>query len=183
MTSDPARSHIHRSLSGSKVEFTIQRTPDKSSIKKITGEPRLYKPNDMFLEAMRKSAAIVRKDGRRIAFVHVWSFAGERYYELLRELVGSTLKEGEALVLDLRGGYGKVVGSRTAGALRAGRPFFLSDGSLLYLAVASCTANGEDLEGKGVEPDVKVDRPLPYCAGKDPQLLKAVEAAVGEIGK
>lgn len=78
---------------------------------------------------------------------------------------------------------GPVVGSRTAGAVLAGRPFILSDGSLLYLAVADVLVDGERLEGVGVEPDVVVERDLPFSNGADPQLEAARDALLAEIRK
>ncbi|MDY7107058.1 MAG: S41 family peptidase [Planctomycetota bacterium] len=72
---------------------------------------------------------------------------------------------------------GPVVGTPTAGAVTAGRAFILSDGSLLYLAVADVRVDGKRLEGVGVEPDVRVPREIPYAAGADPQLQRAVEVA------
>jgi carboxyl-terminal processing protease len=72
---------------------------------------------------------------------------------------------------------GPVVGTPTAGAVTGGRPFILSDGSLLYLAVADVRVDGERLEGVGVEPDVLVPFEIPYAAGADPQLQRAIEIA------
>jgi carboxyl-terminal processing protease len=37
---------------------------------------------------------------------------------------------------------------------------------------------GERLEGQGVVPDVEVPFPLPYAAGRDPQLEAALEKLV-----
>ncbi|MEJ6782591.1 S41 family peptidase [Aminobacter sp. Piv2-1] len=68
-----------------------------------------------------------------------------------------------------------LVGSRTAGALLAGRAYLLPDDSLLEIAVADAVI-GDDLrlEGIGVEPDIAVAAPLPYAAGRDPQRDAAV---------
>lgn len=70
----------------------------------------------------------------------------------------------------------KLVGSRTAGALLAGRVYVLPDDSLLEIAVSDAII-GDDirLEGIGVAPDVPVEFTLPYAAGKDPQRDAAVE--------
>jgi carboxyl-terminal processing protease len=71
-------------------------------------------------------------------------------------------------------GLGEVVGTRTAGAVLAGRAFLLSDGSLLFLAVADVLVDGQRLEGIGVTPTIEVPFPLEYAQGKDPQLERAV---------
>jgi len=70
-----------------------------------------------------------------------------------------------------------LVGERTAGAVLGGSPRLLSDQSLLFLATVDVRVDGEMLEGKGVEPDVIVLDTLPYAAGKDVQLDKAVKIA------
>ena len=73
---------------------------------------------------------------------------------------------------------GVLVGERTAGFVVGGRPFLLSDGSLLYLAVMDAEVDGQRLEGVGVVPDVEVPDQLDLAAGADPQLERAVALAV-----
>lgn len=69
-----------------------------------------------------------------------------------------------------------LVGTRTAGALLAGRAYLLPDDSLLEIAVSDAVI-GDDirLEGSGVQPDVPVPFSLPYAAGADPQRDAAIE--------
>jgi carboxyl-terminal processing protease len=76
-------------------------------------------------------------------------------------------------------GFGEVIGERTAGALLAGRAFLLSDDSLMIIAVDDVAVDGERLEGRGVEPTIRVPFDLPYAAGRDPQLDRAVRALTG----
>lgn len=71
---------------------------------------------------------------------------------------------------------GPLIGERTGGAVLAGRPFILSDGSVLYLAVSDVRVDGIRLEGVGVEPTIRVERAIPFCAGKDPVIDAGVEA-------
>jgi len=202
--------------------------------------PLRIQPEEMYLAAQRASGRVFERGDRRIAYVHVRSWASKRYQDLLEEqLLESELASADALVLDLRGGWGgadpgylalfdprapelvmtprnepatrtrrawtkpvvllvdgstrsgkeviayafkrhaigPVVGERTAGAVLGGRPFVLRDGTLLMLAVADVTVDGERLEGVGVEPDVLVPRELPYSAGRDPQLEAALDQA------
>jgi carboxyl-terminal processing protease len=80
-------------------------------------------------------------------------------------------------------GYGEVIGTRTAGALLAGRTFYLSDGSFLLLAVADVAVDGERLEGKGVEPTVEVPFDIRYAAGADPQLDRAVDLLTQKLSQ
>lgn len=228
---------------GSNVSIKIQRTKEKSSFKTFVIKPEEFIPNEMFENAMRKSARVISHKGTDVGYIHVWSFAGEKYYELLKEIIGTQLTSAKALVIDLRYGpgganpeylnlfndrvpvlkhklrngqgwthdpqwrkpvvllvnddtrsgkeivafgfkkynYGKIVGTRTAGAVLGARPYFLSDGSMLYLAGGVCLTDGENLEGKGVLPDIEVPQELKYCVGKDIQLDKAVEIAAQEV--
>jgi carboxyl-terminal processing protease len=73
-----------------------------------------------------------------------------------------------------------LVGERTAGAVTFGRPYCLSDGSVMYLAVAEARLDGERLEGRGVDPDIAVPFDFRYAGGRDPQLDRALDLlAVG----
>ena len=73
--------------------------------------------------------------------------------------------------------YGPLVGAHTAGAVTGGSPFLLPNGSLLYVAVADIAIEGRRLEGVGVAPDIAVPFSLPYAAGADPQLERAIKEA------
>ena len=68
-----------------------------------------------------------------------------------------------------------LIGTRTAGDVLAGRAFVLEDNSLLEIAVSDVHVDGMRLEGNGVSPDISVPFELPYAAGNDPQLDRAVE--------
>ena len=78
-------------------------------------------------------------------------------------------------------GYGKVVGSRTGGAVLAGRAIPIGPEGLLYLAVADVRVDGERLEGVGVEPDVSVPFDRRWSAGTDPQLDAAVKTLIEQV--
>ena len=203
--------------------------------------PERIRPNELFLNALRSSVRVIDREGQRLGYVRIWSYARRQYHRVLvEELAKGGPKDVDGLVLDLRGGWGgaqpeytelfvggapvmtyvgrdgreafasfrwrrpvvvlvdegtrsgkevvtyglqrqdvPVVGTRTAGALLAARGFLLSDGSLLVLAVSDVRVEGERLEGRGVVPDVKVSFPLPYAAGRDPQL----DAALGKLAQ
>lgn len=195
--------------------------------------------DDIWLEAQEKGSKLIQSGGTTVAYVPLFSCAGERYMEALQDSIGGRLREARALVLDFRDGWGGcnpafvgvfndavpalenigrdgkaqrfdsqwrgplvvlinggtrsgkevvsyalkkhrrgfLVGKRTAGAVVGGRCFLLSDRSLLYLAVADSRVDGERLEGIGVAPDVEVEDTLPYAAGADPQLDRALDLA------
>lgn len=76
---------------------------------------------------------------------------------------------------------GPVIGSRTAGAVVAGSPFLMQDGSLLLLAVADLLVDGQRLEGKGVTPNISVPFSLKYAQGVDPQKEQAIETMLAVV--
>ncbi len=82
-----------------------------------------------------------------------------------KEIVAHSLKQGGV----------PLVGERTAGAVLAGRAFFLPDDSLLILAVLDVEVDGVRLEGEGVEPDIPVPFEPAFSAGEDPQLEAAMD--------
>jgi carboxyl-terminal processing protease len=193
---------------------------------------------------MRQSIKIIERNSKKIGYVHIWSYAGDQYQQLLVEEIGyGKLKDTEGLILDLRDGWGgaepnylnifnkqvpgltqmardgvkrtidlqwrkpvvmvvnngsrsgkeilaygfkkygigKLIGTKTAGAVVGGSPFLLEDGNLLYLAVVDVWIDGERLEGKGVIPDIEVPFPLEYAQGKDPQFNKAVDVLLEQL--
>lgn len=231
--------HAIRSFSGKEnqpVQMRVQRTPDPASMTVVTVTPKSLDPTTMFLEAMKASVQVIEKDGAKIGYVHIWSYAGETYQEQLEDELSGRLRDADGLILDLRDGWGganpnylwpfvappltmtsigrdgkrtdyqtgwtkpvcllvnegsksgkevlayyfrkarrgMIVGSRTAGAVMAGRPFVMSDGSLLYLAVNDGLLDGKRPEGNGVVPDVEVPFSIPYAEGADPQKAGAI---------
>jgi carboxyl-terminal processing protease len=92
-------------------------------------------------------------------------------------LIDETTRSGkEVLAYGFRKyGHGPLVGATTAGAVVGGKGFRIGDRALLYLAISDLRVDGERLEGRGVEPDHPVPFSLPYSAGADPRLERALE--------
>ena len=76
---------------------------------------------------------------------------------------------------------GTMVGGRTAGAVVGGSPRMMSNGDVMYLAVVDTRVDGIRLEGKGVAPDLAVERPLQWAGGADPQRDAAVGVALEKV--
>src|SRR5262249_40734429 len=88
------------------VTLQVRRSLDGPS-QDIVVVPEQIKPNEAFLQAMQESARIINTDGVKIGYIHVWSYAGMQYQRLLeREIFSGTLKAADALVVDLRDGWG-----------------------------------------------------------------------------
>lgn len=78
-----------------------------------------------------------------------------------------------------RNRIGKIVGTRTGGAVLAGTIFANeSDASLLYVATHDIVLDdGTRLEGTGVEPDITVPFDIEFAQGADPQRERALSEA------
>jgi len=75
-----------------------------------------------------------------------------------------------------RSAFGPVIGTPSAGAVVSGALVPMPGDLLLYVAVTGHKFDGgQRLEGTGVIPDHRVERPLPYAGGADPVLDAAVE--------
>jgi carboxyl-terminal processing protease len=126
-----------------------------------------------FFNTVPPVLTLIDRDGERRTYDPQWR-------KPLYVLINGGTRSGKEVVAHAlqREMLGMLVGVRTAGFVVGGRPFLLSDGSLLYLAVMDAEVDGERLEGVGVAPDVEVPDQLDFAAGADPQLERAVELAV-----
>jgi carboxyl-terminal processing protease len=80
------------------------------TVMQIPVTPVDIEPNRMFLDGMKASARIVQANARRIGYVHVWSYAGYAYQQALERLLSEgALKDADALIWDLRDGWGGAV--------------------------------------------------------------------------
>jgi carboxyl-terminal processing protease len=109
LAADGAPYHPIRSLTAKvNQEVTLQvRRSRAETPHDVVVVPQQTKPNEAFLKAMRESARVIHTQGVAIGYIHVWSYAGSQYQRLLEhEIFSGTLKEADALVLDLRDGWG-----------------------------------------------------------------------------
>jgi len=99
----PIRSFAGRT--GTEVTLTVERTPGDRRDLAVT--PVWLDGVTMFEDAMRASARVIERDGARVGYIRAWSYAGRKYQDILvGEVLYGRLKEADALVLDLRGGWG-----------------------------------------------------------------------------
>ncbi|MGB3583728.1 MAG: S41 family peptidase [Roseiarcus sp.] len=92
---------------GAPVSLQIRRASGAAPIA-ISVTPADLHPGEMFLRGLQASArVIVAGNNARIGYVHVWSYASRRYQSALEDLISEgALKDADALVWDLRGGWG-----------------------------------------------------------------------------
>jgi carboxyl-terminal processing protease len=95
-----------RSSVGRDVAFEIRRREQTEPFT-IVMQPVLVNPKQEMLEAQKASVQIIERAGTHIGYIHLYSYAGDEYHqELLNALVWGTLKEADALIIDLRYGLG-----------------------------------------------------------------------------
>ncbi|MEM6839929.1 MAG: S41 family peptidase [Cyanobacteria bacterium P01_C01_bin.120] len=92
---------------GQSVTLQVQRSPNPDSQQTLTVVPQTYDGITMFLDAMADSIEIIEASDKQIGYVHIWSYAGDQYQQkLVEELIYGQLREADALILDLREGWG-----------------------------------------------------------------------------
>jgi carboxyl-terminal processing protease len=91
---------------GAPVSLQIRRASGAAPIT-ISVSPADLHPNEMFLRGLKDSARVIVSDKAKIGYVHVWSYASRRIQSALEDLMSDgPLKDADALVFDLRGGWG-----------------------------------------------------------------------------
>lgn len=88
---------------GKTATLSIRRSSEDLTAKiKIEKEQCL----DMFLEASKDSVKVFEKNGRKIGYFHLWTQANSSFRDALSNAVYGKLKETDAMILDLRDGFG-----------------------------------------------------------------------------
>ncbi|MGY4284826.1 carboxyl-terminal processing protease [Bradyrhizobium sp. LM2.7] len=78
-----------------------------ASVLQVPVTPVDLEPTKMFLRGLESSARVIESNGRRIGYVHVWCYAGSIYQRALESLLSQgALKDADALIWDLRNGWG-----------------------------------------------------------------------------
>ncbi len=86
------------------TQFQIKRSGTAMT---LTIVPKLVRPKQELLDAMNSSIKIHKIEGRKIGYVHIYSYAGIEYQNALEESIAwGVLKDADALVIDLRFGPG-----------------------------------------------------------------------------
>ncbi len=91
---------------GIPTRLRIQRTSDPESRTTLTVTPARIHPTTLYKESLRASARIIDRAGKRMGYVRVRSYANPAYHDILTDLLSTSLKDIDGLVLDFRGGWG-----------------------------------------------------------------------------
>lgn len=91
---------------GKKVKFEINRRNDRDS-HTLFVTPALVSPGKEMLDAEVASIRIFETKKVKVGYIHIYSYAGEAYHKALIEAISwGKLKEADALIIDLRYGFG-----------------------------------------------------------------------------
>ncbi len=95
-----------RARDGLETKVTIQRTPDPDSRRTLTVTPRVIHPRELFTESISDGARLIEHNHRTIAYARIRSYAHPDYHERLKDLLRTKFKDADALIIDIRGGWG-----------------------------------------------------------------------------
>jgi carboxyl-terminal processing protease len=102
----PSEIESFRGKSGQTVTAGLRRVSGQAMTMLDVPVERI-EPIAFFASAARDSVRIANRNGYRIGSIRLWAYAGDAFQDLLRdELSHGRLKDVDALVLDLRGGWG-----------------------------------------------------------------------------
>jgi carboxyl-terminal processing protease len=91
---------------GQPVKVEVRRLADGPT-QRLNVVPEVIEPGEAFKTAMTQGARIIERSGRRIGHVPIFSYAGGEYQETLVDLLSTgKLKDADAVIWDLRDGWG-----------------------------------------------------------------------------
>jgi len=91
---------------GAPIPLEIRRSRDAEP-EVVWVDVEIVMPHEAFERDLRESVRVVERGQARVGYVRVYSFAGEQYYMALKSVLREApLSDADALVIDLRGGWG-----------------------------------------------------------------------------
>jgi carboxyl-terminal processing protease len=102
---EPGRSFAGRA--GDRMALRIRRDGPEAQPIEIVVHPIEASPHELWRDSIGASARVIERDGRRLGYVRIYSWAGAEMQEAFVAALGSEpLASAEGLVLDIRGGWG-----------------------------------------------------------------------------
>ena len=90
---------------GKSLKVVVQVGPEQQ--RRVELEPVWIEPQQLMMDGLVRSMRLVAHGEHRIAYARLWSYAGQAFHDrLCHELFHGQLRDGDALVLDLRDGWG-----------------------------------------------------------------------------
>jgi carboxyl-terminal processing protease len=91
---------------GTETSVAIRRTRD-GPIQHIAVATQKIRPGSAYLQAMATSAKVIDADGFSVGYVRVWTLYDRKYVDSLRTILfRSSVSKADALILDMRDGWG-----------------------------------------------------------------------------
>jgi C-terminal processing protease CtpA/Prc len=91
---------------GKSVKLEVRRSPGTAPMR-IDVPVEAIRPNETFEKAIRASARVIERDGHRIGYLRLWSFASPAAEDVVMDIVASEpLKSADGLIVDMRGRWG-----------------------------------------------------------------------------
>ncbi|MEJ0096873.1 MAG: S41 family peptidase [Bauldia sp.] len=90
---------------GGSVDLQIRRHAGDTPTTVTVGVETI-EPQQMFVEAVDKSAHVIQQDGRKIGVLHLWTYTTDRITGVIFQDLATKLKDVDGLVLDLRSRWG-----------------------------------------------------------------------------
>lgn len=91
---------------GEPTEIAIRREGPDAPERVVSVRPARIQPRESFLADTNASARIVEHDARRVASIRVLSYAHPDYHDAVMQHIQTDFADADALVLDIRGGWG-----------------------------------------------------------------------------
>ena len=104
-----------------------QRNANDAALRECTVMPEWINPRTEFLRAQEGSIRIIEKEGKKIGYIHIWSYAGQAYHDAFVDAIAwGPLMEADALIWDLRDGWGGRL-TRLSECIQPKYPHYLDD--------------------------------------------------------
>ena len=94
-----------RGKEGKELLLTVKREGEPAPLI-LKPVPVNENPLAAFVKATERSARIIDVGGRKIGYIHLWTMANPAFKDALDRAVSEKLADTDALILDLRDGYG-----------------------------------------------------------------------------
>ncbi|WP_228060521.1 MULTISPECIES: S41 family peptidase [unclassified Coleofasciculus] len=88
MSVDSRPFHPIQSFAGKadqEVKVLVERSPEPDSQQTIIVTPKILDTTTMFLDAQRASTQVIEREGKKIGYVHMWSYGSDQYQQQLED--------------------------------------------------------------------------------------------------
>ncbi|WP_375755264.1 S41 family peptidase [Corallococcus exercitus] len=97
--------HAFTNRAGRATRLTVERVKGAEPLS-LTVTPRRMNPRKEWLAVQKASGQVVERQGRRVAYQHLYACAGQEFQQALEEALQDAFADADALVIDFRDGWG-----------------------------------------------------------------------------